>query len=163
MTSGYDDSSTPWISLSGARAAYVGPSLALAPHTHVVATVAIALESPFELRLHERQNSPTRACIALIPPHTLHHMSASGRMAYLYLDSLSDDHQRLTQLDLEAAHERLRRAAGATRGVLSVDTLCHALGIPARQVTDPRIARAAIPNGILKRRESAEVFWSRWR
>lgn len=132
----------PRVSLSGARAAYIGPGLDLAPHRNAAATVALALEAPFTLALPAGPGaSPETRHAALIPPNTRHHLRAAGPMAFVYLDALSDDHRRLQAVDLAAAHARVARA-GAAIGAWTVDDLCAALGVPARAGADPRIATA---------------------
>ena len=72
----------PRISLSGARAAYFGPGLDLAPHRNAAATVALALDTPFTLSLPAESAPETRA-IALIPPDTRHRLVATGPMVFL--------------------------------------------------------------------------------
>jgi AraC-like DNA-binding protein len=130
------------ISLSGTRAAYVGPGLELAPHRNAVATLAVALQSPFELEFldHHAQNTMKSSWnIALIPPGTLHYLRASGDMAFIYLDALSDDCVLLAKIDLTVAHARLTQHPETIRS-LDVDTLCRLLGVPAAEVKDARIA-----------------------
>jgi len=128
------------ISMSGARVAYVGPGLDLTPHRNAAATIAVALETPFTLEA-PLGTEPRDTWIALIPPNTHHHLLASGAMAFVYLDALSDDHRHLQTLDLSASHTAVARTA-ATPG-WGVEALCDALGVPARAPVDPRVARAA--------------------
>lgn len=59
-------------------------------------------------------------------------------MAFVYLDALSDDHRRLTSLDLEDAHRRL--IAEAPAGLSDVDTICRALGVPQAVAKPSRVA-----------------------
>lgn len=148
-------SAAPRLTLSGARAAYVGPGLTLDPHTNAVATVAIALEAPFTLRVEDTPRplrappadagrplgEPTQAWIALIPPDTHHHLVSVGSMVFIYLDAASDDHRLLRGATLDARAEALRRAA--TGSTAQVDALCAALGIPTRSPIDARV-RAVI-------------------
>jgi AraC-like DNA-binding protein len=131
----------PGISLAGARAAYVGPGLDLAPHANAAATVAMALEVPFTLSLSPGTAPETRS-VVLIPPNTRHHLLASGPMAFVYLDPLSDDHRCLQSLDLELAQVRIARAGYTTVAGWGVEPLCRALGVPSRGVGDPRVAAA---------------------
>jgi AraC-like DNA-binding protein len=127
---------TTRIVLSGARAAFIGPSLNLSPHRNAAATVAISIDRPFALQVGA--DGYVERDIALIPPGRRHHLVASGRMAFLYLDALSDDVAVLQGADLSAAAERAR---GALRRSAGVQTLCEALGVPARRA-DARIVRA---------------------
>jgi AraC-like DNA-binding protein len=127
----------PRLSIAGARAAYVGPGLGLAPHTNAVAVVAAGLEARFQLTL--AGNPPLSASIALVPPRTRHHLVSAGPMAFVYLDAASDDHNHLRAADLHARHAALV-AAAADPGA-DVDGLCDALGVPPRRPIDPRIRR----------------------
>ncbi len=82
----------------GARAAYLGPSLNLAPHRNAAATVALALQQPFNLAFGSSPSSLasyTQRHTAFIAPGTWHHLVAHGPMAFVYLDALSDDWQSL--------------------------------------------------------------------
>lgn len=81
----------PRVLLWQARAAYVGPSLRLSPHRNAVATIAIGFERPFAFTLLDGDATSQRVRMALIPPDTLHHIDGHGLMAFVYLDSLSDD------------------------------------------------------------------------
>ena len=132
----------PRISLSGARASYAGPGLALAPHRNAAATVAIALETPFSLAMPAGKVAPAQRSIALIPPDTRHHLRTEGPMIFVYLDGLSDDHQRFQRMDLDAARERLLSAGAEAILGWGVDAICEALGVPARLPPDPRVAAA---------------------
>jgi len=93
----------------GARSLYIGPSLNLSAHRNAVAVVAIGLDGKFALAhdpRHPERGSKGSRC-ALIPPNTLHHLSAPrGRMAFLYVDAVSRD---LSVLDA-AVRERTKRA-----------------------------------------------------
>src|SRR5690606_7314987 len=89
--------------------------LSLAPHRNVTATIALGLEQPFSIRVLGDDSirggeAWRREWIALIPPGTLHHLQAKGFMGFVYLDPLSDDHQRLASSALGGAHPRVRAA-----------------------------------------------------
>lgn len=127
------------VGLAGARAAYVGPPLDLAPHRNAAATLAIGLEAPFTLTLPGAP--PAARTIALIPPGTRHHLHATGRMAFLYLDALGDDLAALQASDLHAARVRLLRHGAIALATADPDALCAALALPRRPAGDPRIAR----------------------
>jgi AraC-like DNA-binding protein len=132
----------PRISLCRARAAYLGPALHLAPHENATATIAIALAEPFRLTLPTSTSTYATKAIALIPPNTQHHLIAAGPMAFVYLDALSDDHRQLTVVDLEHAQAAIARAWQASATRLNVETLCAALGVPARDGADMRMVAA---------------------
>ncbi|WNG44867.1 helix-turn-helix transcriptional regulator [Archangium minus] len=75
---------TPVVYVSAVRSAYVGPSLRLAPHRNAVACVALSLDAPFTVTVG---GSRHEAHSALIPPNTLHQLTAeTGAIAFLYLD-----------------------------------------------------------------------------
>lgn len=78
----------------GERAAYIGPSLDLAPHRNAVATLAIGLDEPFQLKF-ESDTAPCCVRLALIPAGARHHLIGKGLMSFVYLDSLSDDFARI--------------------------------------------------------------------
>ena len=85
---------TACIWMRGARAAYLGPGLDLAPHRNAVAVIALGLEAPFDLALSEENGAePGSRTLrsAVIPAGVLHHLRARGPMAFLYLDALVDD------------------------------------------------------------------------
>jgi AraC-like DNA-binding protein len=104
----------PRISVAPARAMYVGPGLRLAPHLNAAATIAVALDAPFELRTHTRARAwsgwrSTPSC--LIAAETLHHLKSNGPMVFLYLDPLADRHRLLRQAQLDGGRERMHEAA----------------------------------------------------
>lgn len=93
----------------GARALYVGPSLRLAAHGNAVAVLAVALDGQLEVaHFPEQPELGFRTCrTVLIEPAQLHLIRSTGRnCAFLYLDALSDDLQRLRL----ACRERGERA-----------------------------------------------------
>jgi AraC-like DNA-binding protein len=132
------------ISLSGARAAYIGPGLDLEPHRNAVATIAIALDAPFHFSLmqgeHTRGTAEHRHA-TLIPPATPHHLVAHGPMVFVYLDALSDDYTMLKAAGLDVAAERIRATALSDLQSVGVEGLCELIGIPTRPAPDARIER----------------------
>ena len=128
------------ISMRGARAAYFGPGLDLAPHRNAVAVVALAAGGAFELAfLAENRSAPSYETLraALIGPGCLHHLKTAGPMAFIYLDALSDDHAAVQQIDLAAACPDF---SGEALKTWSVDRACSVLSLPQRSPPDPRIA-----------------------
>jgi AraC-like DNA-binding protein len=73
---------TVWIRLG--QAAYLGPSLRLAPHAGSVDCVAVGIEEPFTLRADS--TGERRVHSALIPARTRHHIIAEGRILFCYLE-----------------------------------------------------------------------------
>ena len=137
----FQNTIAPRISLSGARACYVGPGLDLAPHRNAAATIAMAIDEPFALWIAaDAVCSPAvRRQVAVIAPGTRHHLVASGPMLFVYLDALADDYSALHIDQLERAQQRL----AAERTLLdhySVDAVCAMIGITARTAADSRIA-----------------------
>lgn len=78
----------------GARAMYIGPSLALPAHRNAVAVLAIALDGTLEVACDPRDPARGyRTCrSALIEPNALHQLKAAGSAtAFIYVDAMSDD------------------------------------------------------------------------
>ncbi|MEO0981308.1 MAG: AraC family transcriptional regulator [Pseudomonadota bacterium] len=124
----------PRLVLAGARAAYVGPSMNLAPHRNAAATIAVGIAAPFELAI---AGAPAqRREIALIPPGARHHLRGAGPMAFVYLDALSDDLRTLNQADLPALRRRLQTWLEAP----DAGALAAALQTPRPGAPDPRMA-----------------------
>ncbi len=126
--------------LSSTRAAFIGPALDLGPHANAVATLAIGLSQSF--RLSVGQDGDRVETIALIAPGERHHLRAEGKMAFIYLDALGDDHMSLRGRDLSDARARFLEyldlaAKPSTAG------MCEALGVPPRSHLDPRVAEVA--------------------
>jgi len=131
----------------GARALYLGPALNLSAHRNAVAVLALGLDRPFGVADDPRDPAgPYRQRrTVLIPPDTLHHLRIDGgRMAFLYVDPLSRDLERL-----RAASARTIDGILALLGDLDTDRqdwactrreLSAILAGPAD--VDPRIAAA---------------------
>jgi len=82
----------------GARVLYLGPALNLSAHRNAAAVLALGLDQPFGVADDPRDPAgPYRQRrTVLIPPDTLHHLRIdAGRMAFLYVDPLSRDLERL--------------------------------------------------------------------
>jgi AraC-like DNA-binding protein len=73
----------PTLILLGSDLIYVGRPYDLSPHRVTVTTIAIALERPFELDFASRQTCEVQE-LAVIPARTLHHLRATGTMAFVY-------------------------------------------------------------------------------
>lgn len=133
----------PRICIGPARAMYAGPGLQLEPHLNVAATIAVALDAPFDLRCHRRSTgwSEWRSTLsAHIPSETLHHLKSNGRMVFLYLDPLADQVQRPDPAQLERGRQRLLAAGPA----IGIDEACAAFGVLARRPMDERIAKVVL-------------------
>ena len=125
----------PRVDLSASRAAYVGPGLDLAPHRNAVATIAFALDAPFELRLYAPPTASggvesRRA--AVIPPGVRHHLRARGPMAFIYLDALSDDYAAAHPERWASAYPTVVQAAATGA---AVDAMCRVIGLPQRDLS----------------------------
>ncbi len=78
-----DEPATLWVGSAGV-AAYLGPSLRLAPHSGSVACFVAGVDAPFTLRAAGRERS---ARSALVPARTTHHVTAgAGRMLFVYVE-----------------------------------------------------------------------------
>ena len=78
----------------GARVLYLGPSLVLTPHRNATAVLAVGLDRALEVADDpaDRNAHYRVARSVLILPNSLHHLRpGGGRMAFLYVDPLSDD------------------------------------------------------------------------
>ncbi|MEN0066660.1 MAG: AraC family transcriptional regulator [Myxococcota bacterium] len=132
------DPRSPTICIRGARAAYIGPSFALAPHTNAVATVAIALEIPFQFAV--AGSIYETHWVTLIPPGVEHHLVAVGPMVFLYLDAAEDDYAQLAQTTLVNRHSAL--VQHVVDEPPRLEGLFARLGVPPRPPPAPHIARA---------------------
>jgi AraC-like DNA-binding protein len=142
----------------GPRVLYLGPAFGLTPHRNATAVLAIALDDPFVVASDPTEDggSYRAARSALIPPNTLHHLVAGGRMAFLYLDPLSRDLAAISSrmrkttpragFDLKAEEAVIEAMVGLADGRLAArdarQTLGTLLGIGARGEPDRRIAAA---------------------
>lgn len=132
----------PRLSIGRSRVAYIGPGLDLAPHRNATATVAIAVDTPFQLGLGRSRiavEAPTHR-LAVIPPGTWHHLVAAGPMVFLYLDAQAADTRSLAVLDLDALPNGAIDALGALAIHGTVDDVCSALGLPISPPLEPRLA-----------------------
>lgn len=126
------------ISIRGARAAYFGPALDLTPHRNAVGVIALAMDGSFEVAfLEEPKPVYEMRNAVLVPPGCLHHLKASGPMAFIYLDALGDDLAAVQQSDLAAAGQVLSKERLEN---WNVDRACAVLNLPKWSPCDPRIA-----------------------
>lgn len=138
----------PVIYLSSTRAVYFGPSMRLTAHKLAVAAIIVGLDDAFTLDLFDCAKPQVRR-LAIVPPDTLHHLDAVGRMAFIYLDPASDgylgfDSAALEQLEQIAPARALDILAAAhpdTAPEDIVDHLSALFGLPVRSELDRRIAR----------------------
>ncbi|MEL6548267.1 MAG: helix-turn-helix transcriptional regulator [Myxococcota bacterium] len=137
---------TPRILVAGARALFAGPGMRLSPHRLSVATVVLTLVHPFHLVLLESDETRV-ARIGLIPPDTRHHLRTEGRVLFLYLDALSDDHSAITPETLARLNTNIEGVTAPMDGASSISTetllsmLTESLGLVAKRIPDPRIER----------------------
>lgn len=137
--------SRPIILLEGGRAAYIGPSLNLAPHRNGVATVAVALDRPFLLDMFDQNGAvqqSIKTSICLIPPGTRHHLRSTGDIAFIYLDAVSDDLNQIAAADLARAHASISGDIRDLREKWHFGALCVALGASGSADLDVRLVKA---------------------
>jgi AraC-like DNA-binding protein len=125
-----------------ARGLYLGHALGLRPHRNAVAVLCVSLDAPSRLA-----RDPLRASsghvefrTALIPPNTLHHLCSpdGNRMAFLYVDALSQDYvQLLAAMLLRDPRFGIGHAA---EQALIETLLALAQGAPWKEVRDRMIA-----------------------
>jgi AraC-like DNA-binding protein len=107
----------------GARALYLGPSLGLTPHRNATAVLAMGLDQPLHVAADPAdRNTPYRTGRSvLIPPNSLHHLRiGGGRMAFLYLDPLSED---LAALRIRMQEVTPRAAFGLSGEIAVIEVL----------------------------------------
>jgi methylphosphotriester-DNA--protein-cysteine methyltransferase len=143
----------------GARALFLGEALGLTPHRNAVAVLALGLDAPFDVAIDaaDRAAGHRRCRAALIPPNTLHHLSATtGTMAFLYVDARSPDLARLQGLvrdprsragfDLDGEAELIESLARLARGeadwAATRPCLDALLSGPGARPKDPRVRQA---------------------
>jgi AraC-like DNA-binding protein len=157
---GYDVSMRPTLVTWGARALYVGPALNLDAHQNAVAVLAFALDAPMAIASKPDNEPPDyRACwSALIRPNTLHHIKASGAMAFLYLDPTSRDLETVKTLARDVSdrvsldvcsetelRQRLRDFLNQRAEWRDVQIACERnLHLTTSREIDPRIASAIL-------------------
>ncbi len=138
------------IYLHDMRAAFLGQSLGLAPHKVSVATIAVGLDKAFELDfLDDAEPSCCTCRVALIAPDRMHHLRASERMFFLYLDPLSSDYVGLdaaliARLDATAdqtATAILAAAASHSDAEGFLYAVSRIFDLPDPPRTDQRISR----------------------
>ena len=120
------------IRLAGARAAFFGPPLNLAPHRVAVATLAICPEG--ELQVDLGNGWQTRPMV-LIPPGHRHQLRASRPTLFLYLDPLGDDHAAIA-----ARFDAWPAPPHVDTDDWTLAELCARLGLARRPPADRRIA-----------------------
>jgi AraC-like DNA-binding protein len=120
---------------------YIGPGLALSPHTNVATTLAVSLShDEFALKTwcrrkgwSDRQTSP----VTIIPSETLHHLISTGPMAFLYLDPLGDGRFPIAQENLEMGRLRLIEQYAS----IGIQAAFEGFGLIERKPVDARIAK----------------------
>lgn len=149
----------PMLLFWGARGLYLGPALGLRPHRNSVAVLCVALDAPAQLARDPRDGEAGHVGFrtALIPPNTLHHLCSprGNRMAFLYVDALSEDYPRLharmrvidarLALGHEAEAEVIACLAAIAAGAdwrATRASLARVLGLGASHGTDPRVDAA---------------------
>ena len=156
----------PRICVGAARALYIGPGLALAPHVNVATTIAVSLAEDFSLRTWRRGKgwAQWRSCaVAVIPSETLHHLVSTGPMAFLYLDPLGDGRVPMSQDQLEQGRWRLIHAANA----IDLHAAFAAFGLARTPPRDARIAKVVLeierrPHEFHRLQDAAALAWA-WR
>lgn len=135
----------PSIVISDTMAAFVGRALTLRPHRKAVTTIAVTLDVPFTLELHQSCGSALRTVeqtCAVIEPHQLHRIASPGRMLFLYVDA-SREVPDLAALAGRAPAQLARDLAAAGASALTLMTSVEtALGLAPTATTDPGFAAA---------------------
>lgn len=120
---------------------YAGPPFDLTPHCVAVTTIAIAIDSPFELEIKGQPALPSRA-IAVIPARTLHHLRAPSRMAFVYTGMRIDGVAPHMLEPAQVAAERLMNECQEDAQILAhASALLAMLAIP-KGVPSPAVSLA---------------------
>jgi AraC-like DNA-binding protein len=138
----------PAVWVSYGYAVYLGPSLALAPHSTAVDCLAIGVDASFSLRRPGSENRTARS--VLVPARSLHQIiSDDGSMMFAYLDPSSAGARKCRQrmaradggfgFDHEAESELIRLCRDESPD--PVRLLERAAGSAVHAI-DPRIAAA---------------------
>ena len=131
----------PTLVLAGSNLVYVGRALELSPHRIAVTTIALALEAPFELDLENTGSYRVSAC-AVIPARLVHHLRASGTMAFVYTGRFALDPSGALHEEAAAVAARIARSEnGPAQGLAHAAELVSLLGI-APPVVLPNISKA---------------------
>jgi AraC-like DNA-binding protein len=136
------NSAPPVIYIHPSRITFFGAGLELAAHENLVATLVIGCEDTFDLTMYEegRATGPTPERIALLPPSQRHQLHTRGEMIFIYLDPLSDDHSKLSSLDLVKTYELLHSSGALSSR--SPRLLHEALGLEDRAAPAAALERA---------------------
>ncbi len=111
----------------------------LAPHKNSVTTVIVSLEHPFQLDFGSLDSDAhIDRYMAVVPSGTLHHLSATGLMLFLYLDPLEDRPQMGREGHSPNLDQVLRRSLIAALEptedpAVQIDKICDLLAIPRLQ------------------------------
>ena len=142
----------PRVLIAGARAAWTGPAMSLSPHRNAVAALAVGLDAPFRLTLHDGPEPSARETrAALIPPDALHRLEGRGAMVFAYLDALGDDHRGIDAERVERDGNDIARAVRAASSRLDdvvgaaarIEALCAPFGVAPRPAP-PRALEAGL-------------------
>lgn len=151
----------PRISVGSARAMYIGPGLALAPHFNVATTIAVSLSDVFSLRIWSTKRGWSdwqKHRVAIIPSQTLHHLLSTGPMAFLYLDPLGDGRFEISRENLESGLRLLSDQYAS----IGIQTAFEGFGLSGRKPVDVRIAKVVLeierhPHAFHSMRDAAEL------
>ena len=136
----------PIIAFEGARALYLGPALGLKPHRNAAFTLAVGLDAPVRLTLHDDRLDPATSIVAPIvpvPAGCFHQLEAEGMVAFLYRDPLCDDVGRIGMLDTAAAHRAIVAEERDALRLWGLDRWRNAMSVTIAETVDPRAAAIA--------------------
>jgi AraC-like DNA-binding protein len=136
----------PLIAFEGARALYLGRALGLKPHRNAAFTLAVGLDAPVRLTLHQDRLGPAAtiaASIAAVPAGRFHRLEAEGDVAFLYFDPLCDEVGQAAIPDASAAHRAIVAEEREALRLWGFDRWREALGLATPDAVDPRVATIA--------------------
>ncbi|WP_167475271.1 AraC family transcriptional regulator [Nocardia arthritidis] len=129
------------------HAGYVGPGLAIDPHSTSIGCLAVGLDGPFEFRADALGAVRVRSAYA--PARVTHRIPApGGRMLYLFIDPLAGERDmaemRCTRAGFGFDHRNERQLIEAcVAAELDVEAVLRRASLPAPNAIDPRITKVA--------------------
>jgi AraC-like DNA-binding protein len=140
------------ILLTGARSAFIGPNLIDEPHRTAVATIIIGLDGDVALRRIGSIENGLRPCpVMVIPPDTVCEMDASGDIAVLFADALTDDCSEIDARELTSRIDPLRKKLRLGPGDIAPDAYLRnvfsEMGVVSRTAARQEIARVVAALG----------------
>ncbi|HPE47861.1 MAG TPA: AraC family transcriptional regulator [Hyphomonas sp.] len=140
------------IVLTGARSAFIGPSLVKEPYRTAVTSIIVGLDRDITLSWIENSEDPARPSpLAVIPPDTVCELDTDGDIAILFTDVLKDDCSeidlRLVESNIDQLRELLRQGPGDRAPEAYLQDVFSELGVVSEMSARQEIARVVAALG----------------